>query len=129
MNREQLENLSKDNNVKFSKKTSDEDLIFGILDAEARAESQKPIPDKPKRGRPRKVKAETAEAPKEAPKAAAKAPESPKSAKTPKVAEAPTKEAEPTEKPKRGRPRKAKAEQPADEKPSVAAPVQGDLFG
>ncbi len=114
MNREQLENLSKDNNVKFSKKTSDEDLIFGILDAEARAESQKPIPDKPKRGRPRKVKAETAEAPKEAPKAAAKAPESPKSAKTPKVSEAPAKEAVPTEKPKRGRPRKAKAEQPAE---------------
>ena len=114
MNREQLENLSKDNNVKFSKKTSDEDLIFGILDAEARAESQKPIPDKPKRGRPRKVKAETAEAPKEAPKAAAKAPESPKSAKTPKVAEAPAKEAVPTEKPKRGRPRKTKAEQPAE---------------
>ena len=114
MNREQLENLSKDNNVKFSKKTSDEDLIFGILDAEARAESQKPIPDKPKRGRPRKVKAETAEAPKEAPKAAAKAPESPKSAKTPKVSEAPAKEAVPTEKPKRGRPRKTKAEQPAE---------------
>ncbi len=130
MNREQLENLSKDNNVKFSKKTSDEDLIFGILDAEARAESQKPIPDKPKRGRPRKVKAETAEAPKEAPKAAAKAPESPKSAKTPKVSEAPAKEAVPTEKPKRGRPRKAKAEQPSESankkveaKPQEAAPA------
>ncbi len=130
MNREQLENLSKDNNVKFSKKTSDEDLIFGILDAEARAESQKPIPDKPKRGRPRKVKAEVTEAPKDAPKAAAKAPESPKSAKTPKVSEAPAKEAEPTEKPKRGRPRKAKAEQPAESaskkveaKPQEAAPA------
>ena len=145
MNREQLENLSKDNDVKFSKKTSDEDLIFGILDAEAKAESQKPIPDKPKRGRPRKVKTEAAQAPKEAKapkkadapkkaespapaaKEAPKAPKNPDSAKSP---EAPAKAAEASSKPKRGRPRKVKTEQqpaesaPAPEsKPQEAAPA------
>ena len=52
MNREQLENLSKDLDIKFSKKTDDENLRYAILDAEAERESQKPIPEKPKRGRP-----------------------------------------------------------------------------
>ena len=118
MNRGQLENLSKDNNIKFSKKASDEDLIFGILDAEARAESQKPVPEKPKRGRPRKVKTEAVEAPKAAKKeeAPAKAAE-----EAPRKAEAPAKAAESQEeaqKPKRGRPRKVKAEVQETGKPA-----------
>ncbi len=113
MNREQLENLSKDNQIKFTKKTGDEDLIFAILDAEAKAESQKPIPEKPKRGRPRKVKAEApAKAAAEAaPKAEAPAP-APAPAEAEKPADAP--------KPKRGRPRKVKeaeAQAPAKAEP------------
>ena len=124
MDRGQLENLSKDNNIKFSKKTSDEDLIFGILDAEARAEAQKPVAEKPKRGRPRKVKAEpaaepkakAAEAPKPAPKPAPAQAQAP-AAEEPaaKAAEAAAPAAEAAPKAKRGRPKK-KAEAPAEEK-------------
>ena len=57
MNREQLENLSKEKNLKFSKKNTDDDLRYMILDEEARLVSKEPVPEKPKRGRPRKAKA------------------------------------------------------------------------
>ena len=103
MTREQLETLSKDLDIKFSKKTDDENLRYAILDAEATRESLKPAPEKPKRGRPKKVKAEEAK-----PAKAAKA----EKAADPKPAEAPKAEAPKTEAPKakRGRPAKAKAE-------------------
>ncbi len=107
MSREQLETLSKELDIKFSKKTDDENLRYAILDAEAKRESLKPAPEKPKRGRPKKVKAEEAK-----PAKAEKAPEAPKPAAEPKPAETPKAEAPKTEAPKakRGRPAKAKAE-------------------
>ena len=134
MNREQLENLSKDNKIKFTKKTGDEDLIFAILDAEAKAESQKPIPDKPKRGRPRKVKAEApAKQAEPAPKQAEPAPKQetpaePNKQEKPAAAEKPAEQAESakqaeTAKPKRGRPRKAqepKAQAQTNQEPKAA---------
>ncbi len=111
MTREQLETLSKELDIKFSKRTDDENLRFAILDAEATRESLKPDTAKPKRGRPKKVKAE--EAPKTAAeqKAAAPKAEAPKAA-APKQA-APKADTEPkaeAPKAKRGRPAKAKAE-------------------
>ena len=71
MNREQLETIANDLNIKGIKKLDNENLAYQILDAEARQESVKPTPEnaKPKtrRGRPAK-KAET-EAKPEAPAA------------------------------------------------------------
>ncbi len=57
MSREQLEALAKELKIKFNKHTSLEDLGYAVLDAEAKAESLKPIAEKPKRGRPRQAKA------------------------------------------------------------------------
>ena len=56
MSREQLESVAAGLGVKFTKKTENQDLAFGILDAQAKAESLKPDEVKPKakRGRPRK---------------------------------------------------------------------------
>ncbi|MCR4823762.1 MAG: transcription termination factor Rho [Bacteroidales bacterium] len=73
MNREQLESIAGDLNLKGTKKLDDENLRFQILDAEATVESLKPTPetDKPKRrGRPPKKAAAAAAA--EPEKAAAK---------------------------------------------------------
>lgn len=58
MNREQLETIANEHNVIGIKKLDDENLAYAILDAEAKEESLKPIPEKPKkrRGRPPKVK-------------------------------------------------------------------------
>ena len=124
MSREQLEALAKDLNIKFSKHTSTEDIGFAILDAEAKAESQKPIPEKPRRGRPRKTKEESkpkAEDPKAEP---AKA-EAPKPAEP---AEPKATEAQPAA--KRSRKKKAadepkpKAEEPKTEPVKAEAPAE-----
>ena len=119
MSREQLEALAKDLDIKFSKHTSTEDIGFAILDAEAKAESQKPIPDKPRRGRPRK-----AEKP-------AKAPEEPKAQEAqPVKAEAPNnpQPAQPQEaQPAAKRTRKKKAsDAPKAEEPKTAAPAKAE---
>ena len=101
MNREQLETLSRELDIKFSKKTDDENLRYAILDAEAKRESLKPSAEKPKRGRPRKAKVEE-----------------PVKAKEPEAEKAPAEEAVPH---KRGR-KKAAPEQPKAEetaKPKV----------
>ena len=75
MNREQLEAIAKELDIKVTKKLDDENLAYAIIDAEARAESAKvnDAPEKPKarRGRPPKEKAaektaEKAEKPAEA---------------------------------------------------------------
>ena len=124
MTREQLETLSKDLDIKFTKKTDDENLRYAILDAEAERESLKPVAEKPKRGRPKKAK--------EAKPAEAKPAEKPAEAK-PAEAAAPVKEKEKEKdkapeaaKTKRGRPSKAKSEaepqKPADE--PAAEPAQ-----
>ena len=104
MNREQLETIANDLNIKGIKKLDNENLAYQILDAEARQESVKPTPEnaKPKtrRGRPAK-KAET-EAKPEAPAAE---PKQEKPAKKPAEKAAGKKQKAP------------KAESPAPEKP------------
>ena len=72
MNREQLESIAKDLGIKGTKKLDNENLSYQILDAEARAEAQKPAQSKPKtrRGRPTKKQEESgtqAAAPAESP--------------------------------------------------------------
>ena len=54
MSREQLEAIAKEHKVKFNKKLDNENLAYGILDAEAREAAQAPSPEKPRRGRPKK---------------------------------------------------------------------------
>ena len=54
MSREQLEALATDLNIKYNKHTPTEDIGFAILDVEAKAESLKPVPEKPKRGKAKK---------------------------------------------------------------------------
>ena len=55
MSREQLESVAQDYQIKNARKLTDENLSFAILDAQATAESLKPIErPKGKRGRPRK---------------------------------------------------------------------------
>ena len=141
MTREQLESIAAEHGVKNVKKMDMEPLAFAILDAEAKEESLKPVPDKPKakRGRPKK---ESPAASKAAPEAVKPAPETkpddaPKPAgKKAKTKAAPAKEAEakaapaeaaPAEqapaaadkpKTKRGRPKKA--EQPAAAEPAAS---------
>ena len=105
MNREQLETIANDLNIKGIKKLDNENLAYQILDAEARQESVKPTPEnaksKVRRGRPAK-KAETEAKPAEAAPAA-----EPKQEKPEKQA---------------NRKRKApKAESPAPEKPAQEA--------
>lgn len=58
MTREQLESIATEHNVKSIKKLDDENLAYAIIDAEAKEESVKPVPEKPKvrRGRPPKQK-------------------------------------------------------------------------
>lgn len=58
MTREQLESIATEHNVKSIKKLDNENLAYAILDAEAKEESVKPAPEKPKarRGRPPKQK-------------------------------------------------------------------------
>ena len=81
MTREQLESIAAEHGVKNVKKMDMEPLAFAILDAEAKEESLKPVPDKPKakRGRPKK----------ESPAASKAAPEAVKPASEAKPDEAP----------------------------------------
>ena len=81
MNREQLESIANNLNIKGIKKLNDGDLALKIIDVQALEESVKPTADKPKarRGRPAKTKpAETAEAKPEAPAAVPAAEAAPK---------------------------------------------------
>ena len=154
MTREQLESIAAEHGVKNVKKMDMEPLAFAILDAEAKEESLKPVPDKPKakRGRPKKGEAPKAEPaaakpaadaekPAEAAKPTAKKSKSkakPAPAKEAEAAAAPVKaapaetapaeQAPATDKPKtkRGRPKKAEAA-PAAEAPAAEtapAPVE-----
>ena len=148
MTREQLETIAAGHGVKNVKKMDMEPLAFAILDAEAKEESLKPAPDKPKtkRGRPKKAEAPKPATPKpeaeeekpaaETPKPAAKKTRTkakPAPAKEPEAAPAeaaPAEQAPAADKPKakRGRPKKAGAQEaaPAPEAPAgdaAAAPV------
>ena len=138
MNREQLESIANDLNIKGIKKLDNENLAYQILDAEAREESVKPsvTADKPKarRGRPAKAKAPEAEAPKEAAPVAEPAAEAKPRAKAQKAspkADAPAEpakdpEAEAKEAPaapkKRGRKPKAEASQKTEATPAPEQP-------
>ena len=95
MNREQLESIAGELNLKGTKKLDDENLRFQILDAEARVESLKPSPDndKPKTRRGRPSKKAAAEAPAAEPEKEAPKKEKPaKAAPAPKQEEVPAKE-------------------------------------
>ena len=137
MSREELEKIAQDLDIKFSKKTDNENLAFMILDAEAQAvakgtladDSQQKAPKK--RGRKPKAAQESTEqakpaqkpaekpAEKQAPKVAEKPTERPAKKATEKPAEKPVEEAniKPAEKP---------AEKPAAEKPVEKASADTD---
>ena len=70
MSREQLDSIATALQIK-AKKVEDEQLVYEILDAQAKEESLKPNTEKKKRGRPRKAAAETSVQPTVAPDAAA----------------------------------------------------------
>lgn len=130
MSREELEKIAQDLDIKFSKKTDNENLAFMILDAEAQAvakgtlvdESQQKAPKK--RGRKPKAAQESTEQAKPAQKPAENPAEkqAPKDAEKP--AERPAKKAteKPSEKPAEKENIKS-AEKPA-EKPSAEKPVE-----
>jgi transcription termination factor Rho len=108
MSREQLESIAQDYQIKNARKMTDENLSFEILDAQARAESLKPIErPKGKRGRPRKTES--------------KAESQPKEQATPVVSEV----TETQEKPKAKRTAKPKAKSQVkqDETTAAAQPV------
>lgn len=124
MSREQLETIANEHNVKGIKKLDDENLAYAILDAEAKEESVKPSPEKPKvrRGRPPKQKAAAEAKAETAGSTAGDAPAEEK--KTRKTAEAKPADAAAAPK-KRGRkPAAAKAETaPAAETADAVAPA------
>lgn len=130
MSREELEKIAQDLDIKFSKKTDNENLAFMILDAEAQAvakgtlvdESQQKAPKK--RGRKPKAAQESTEQAKPAQKPA----ENPADKQAPKAAEKPAERPakkateKPSEKPAEKENIKS-AEKPA-EKPSAEKPVE-----
>ena len=130
MSREELEKIAQDLDIKFSKKTDNENLAFMILDAEAQAvakgtladDSQQKAPKK--RGRKPKAAQESTDQAKPAQKPAEKPAEkqAPKAAEKP--AERPAKKA--TEKPSEKPAEKANiksAEKPS-EKPTAEKPIE-----
>lgn len=130
MSREELEKIAQDLDIKFSKKTDNENLAFMILDAEAQAvakgtlvdESQQKAPKK--RGRKPKAAQESTEQAKPAQKPAENPAEKQASKAAEKPAERPAKKAteKPSEKPAEKENIKS-AEKPA-EKPSAEKPVE-----
>lgn len=127
MDMEQLRTLASELNVKGFKKMEKDDLVYAILDEEARqnAANMPEKPEKPKRGRPKKSeKAEKPEKPAEKPQEPMKDAKDAKDVKKDEAAaEVRTEEAVPAEQPKK-RGRKPKAvKEPADQA-EVVAPVQ-----
>ena len=116
MSREQLESIASEHGVKNIKKLDDENLAYGILDAEAKEESLKPSTNnKPARTRAKKQ-----------PKAAAEA--KPEVKEEPAKAEAPNEESSQPEAAKQPKPKQSKPRKPkADAKPAAepeAAPAE-----
>lgn len=118
MSREELEKIAQDLDIKFSKKTDNENLAFMILDAEAQAvakgtladDSQQKAPKK--RGRKPKATQESTEQAKPAEKTAEKPAEKQAEKQTPKAAEKPA-----------GKQAKKPVEKPA-EKPAEKASIK-----
>lgn len=127
MSREQLETIANAHSIKGTRKLDDENLAFAILDAEAKEESVKPVPEKTKgrRGRPPKTKQAEDNKSKETP--AAKEPVKQavpeKTATEEKPAENP--EEKPTPK-KRGRKPAAKKEAEPQKQPAVEGKPNDD---
>lgn len=130
MTREQLESIAAEHSVKNVKKLEMESLAFAILDAEAKEESLKPIPDKPKakRGRPKKDSgkqpaaeaSDTSKEPAEAPKKAAEAAKPAAKKSRGKAKAAPAKETEAkAEEASAQAPEGAEAQAPAADKPKA----------
>lgn len=134
MSREELEKIAQDLDIKFSKKTDNENLAFMILDAEAQAvakgtladDSQQKAPKK--RGRKPKAAQESAEQAKPAQKPAEKPAE--KQAQKPAEKQAPKAAEKPAEKPAKKATEKP-SEKPAEkaniksaEKPTAEKPVE-----
>ena len=130
MTREQLESIAAEHSVKNVKKMEMESLAFAILDAEAKEESLKPIPDKPKakRGRPKKDSgkqpaaeaSDTSKEPAEAPKKAAEAAKPVAKKSRGKAKAAPAKETEAkAEEASAQAPEGAEAQAPAADKPKA----------
>lgn len=133
MSREELERIAQDLDIKFSKKTDNENLAFMILDAEAQVVAKGTLADDnqqkapKKRGRKPKAAQESTEQAKPAQKPAEKPAEkqAPKAAEKP--AEKPAKKA--TEKPSEKPAEKASikpSEAPAAEKPVEKASADTD---
>ncbi len=126
MNREQLEAIATELNIKGIKKIDSENLAYQILDAEARQESVKPTPEpaqpKARRGRPKKAAEGAA---KDEPAQEAAKPEKP-AAKQGKQQAPKAEKAEKAEKPaKQQAPKAQDAPAPAAEKPAEEkAPAQ-----
>ena len=130
MSREELEKIAQDLDIKFSKKTDNENLAFMILDAEAQAvakgtlvdESQQKAPKK--RGRKPKAAQESTEQAKPAQKPA----ENPADKQAPKAAEKPAERPakKATEKPseKPAEKENIKSAEKPEEKPSAEKPVE-----
>ena len=120
MNREQLESIANELNIKGIKKLDNENLAYQILDAEAREESVKPAPEsKPKARRGRPAKKNEAEP---APKAEEAAPKKQKAPKAESPApEKPVQEAAAAEKAQQ---QEAPAAKKRGRKPKNAAPAQ-----
>lgn len=129
MSREELEKIAQDLDIKFSKKTDNENLAFMILDAEAQAVAKGTLADDnqqkapKKRGRKPKAAQESAEQAKPAQKPA----EKPTEKQAPKAAEKPAEKAniKSAEKPSE-KPTEKPAEKPAAEKTVEKASADTD---
>ena len=121
MSREQLETIATEHDIKKIKNLDDENLAYAILDTEAKEESLKPVPEKRKKGRPRKEQTAPETAKNAEKKEIKKENKDNKDSK--EKAAAPAEAAEASAKPRRGRPRKAEADKaepaPAQEKPAA----------
>ena len=117
MNREQLESIAQELGIKIKKKTSDEDLAYAILDAEAALAATKPsVQDKPRRGRKPKGADKPVEQKAEEKKEEKKEEKAPEEKPVEKAAGA-------DKKSRRGRPKKSQdapaEQQKAQEKPAA----------
>ncbi len=120
MSREQLEEIAAQHSVKNIKKLDSEILAYAILDAEAKEESLKPIPEKPKarRGRPAKAAKSAESAKPEANETQEKKDVTPKASK-------PNKETKPKENKPKENSRPAADKSASNPAPSSSAPSEG----
>lgn len=130
MSREELEKIAQDLDIKFSKKTDNENLAFMILDAEAQAVAKGTLVDESQQKAPKKRgrKPKAAQESTEQAKPAQKPDENPAEKQAPKDAEKPAERPakKATEKPSEKPAEKAniKSAEKPEEKPSAEKPVE-----